>query len=85
MPLEELSAIKGAVSSESVDALFDVIVNSTVSSGEGNPSHFYNCVSINSLRNDIAINPELDERNSIINNFPNEKNGYLVVAKVIEA
>ncbi len=85
MPLEELSGIKGAESSESVQALFDVIVNSHVTEDGENTAPFYNCISINSLRNDIVINSNENERNYIINNFPKEKNGYLVVAKVIEA
>ncbi len=85
MPLEELSGIKGASSSESVDALFDVIRNSAiVSDGDSTRVLTNNCILINNLREDVVINSNPLERNCIINNFPNNKNGYLVVSKVIE-
>lgn len=85
MPLEQLSGIKGAVSSESVDALFDVIRNSAIVSDDDTNGLFnHNCITINNLRDDIAINSNSHERNCIINNFPNNNNGYLVVSKVIE-
>ena len=85
MPLEQLSGIKGAVSSESVDALFDVIRDSAIVSNDDSNGIFnHNCITINNLREDVVINSNSHERNWIINNFPNNNNGYLVVAKVIE-
>lgn len=85
MPLEELSGIKGARSSESVDALFDVIRDfAIVSDNVSNVLFSNNCITINNLRDDVAINSNSHERNWIINNFPNNNNGYLVVSKVIE-
>ena len=85
MPLEELSGIKGAVSSESVETLFDVIRNSSVDLSDRESASFSNnCISIDNLREDVVINSESHERNCILNNFPNNNNGYLVVAKVIE-
>ncbi|GAL63819.1 aspartyl-tRNA(Asn) amidotransferase subunit C [Algibacter lectus] len=43
-----------------------------------------NSVSINDLRDDVVIESSVIEKQIIIENFPKEKNGYLVVSKVIE-
>jgi Asp-tRNA(Asn)/Glu-tRNA(Gln) amidotransferase C subunit len=43
-----------------------------------------NSVSINDLRDDVVIESSAIEKQIIIENFPKEKNGYLVVSKVIE-
>lgn len=85
MTLEVLSSIKGAKSSDAVDSLFDVIKNAQ-SAANFNLKEVMlkNAVSINELREDVVIESTPLEREIIKENFPNEKNGYLVVAKVIE-
>jgi Asp-tRNA(Asn)/Glu-tRNA(Gln) amidotransferase C subunit len=85
MPLELLSSIKGARSSEAVNELFNVIIRA-VPEKEGDITSDTDdeAVSLESLRSDsIERCPEI-EKEFIKNNFPKEKNGYLVVPKVIE-
>jgi Asp-tRNA(Asn)/Glu-tRNA(Gln) amidotransferase C subunit len=41
-------------------------------------------VSLNNLRDDVVVHSSAIEKQIIVENFPKEKNGYLVVAKVIE-
>lgn len=83
MPLELLASIKGATSSEDVDALFEIIkqagANETGSTGVGG-----NAVSTGALREDVVVHATATEKELIRKNFPSEKNGYLVVPKVIE-
>ena len=83
MTVDILSSIKGAQPSESVNQLFDVIKNA---SSNNNPSNNvnYNCVSVSDLREDVVIESSAVEKQLILENFPNKKNGFLVVAKVIE-
>ena len=84
MTVDILSSIKGAEPSEAVDKLFDVIKNAqpnnTNSFNNVNP----NAVSLNDLREDVVVKSSTIEREIIKENFPKEKNGYLVVSKVIE-
>jgi Asp-tRNA(Asn)/Glu-tRNA(Gln) amidotransferase C subunit len=83
MTVDILSSIKGAQPSESVNKLFDVIKNAnTTNNNSFNNQN--NAVSLNDLREDIVFNSSSIEKQIIIENFPKEKNGYLVVAKVIE-
>ncbi|MGK0414925.1 MAG: Asp-tRNA(Asn)/Glu-tRNA(Gln) amidotransferase C subunit [Polaribacter sp.] len=83
MTVDILSSIKGAQPSESVNKLFDVIKNAnTTNNNSFNNQN--NAVSLNDLREDIVFNSSSIEKQIIIENFPEEKNGYLVVAKVIE-
>jgi len=84
--LEILSNIKDAASSNSVEQLFD-IVRTVVSDQDNNDFDKYisdNAVTTNELREDIAVEPNETERQIILNNFPLNKNNYLVVSKVIE-
>lgn len=83
MPVDILSSIKGAKSSEAVDKLFDVIKNANVNQYSSNQNTI-NAVSINDLRADIVANSSEITKQIIKENFPKEKNGYLVVSKVIE-
>lgn len=86
MTLEVLSSIKGATSSEAVDELFKNIKNAHLDT-EGNDllaNSNANVVSLEDLREDTVIESSEIERNIIKENFPQEKNGYLVVSKVIE-
>jgi len=83
MTLDVLSSIKGAEASQVVDDLFEVIKQGSVEAS-GNQNVNVNAVGLDDLRPDEAtVSSEL-ERNLIIENFPNEKNNYLVVPKVIE-
>jgi Asp-tRNA(Asn)/Glu-tRNA(Gln) amidotransferase C subunit len=83
MTVDILSSIKGAQPSETVNKLFDVIKNANISNNNSFNNH-NNAVSLDDLREDIAIDSAAIEKQIIIENFPKEKNGYLVVAKVIE-
>jgi Asp-tRNA(Asn)/Glu-tRNA(Gln) amidotransferase C subunit len=86
MTLEVLSSIKGAKESEAINELFQIVKtalpdNTTIKqSGQ----FMNNTVTTDSLRNDTVIESSELERKIIVKNFPFEKNGYLVVSKVIE-
>jgi len=82
MTLDVLSSIKGAKASKVVDELFEVIKKGQVDS---NSTDFKNlAVEVDELRADeVRLSTEL-ERSIIIENFPKEKNNYLVMPKVIE-
>jgi len=83
MTVDVLSSIKGAQPSEVVNKLFDVIKNAQ----QTNNSFINkrnNCVSLDDLRDDMVIESSAIEKQIIIENFPKEKNGFLVVSKVIE-
>ncbi len=84
MTVDILSSIKGAQPSESVNKLFDVIKNAVPSNENSLSNVNSNCVSVSNLREDVVIESSEMERQIIIENFPNKKNGFLVVAKVIE-
>ena len=84
MTVDILSSIKGAQPSESVNKLFDVIKNAIPSNNNSANNVNHNCVSVNNLREDVVIESSAIEKQIILENFPNKKNGFLVVAKVIE-
>ena len=85
MTVDILSSIKGAQPSEAVNKLFDVIKNAhPTNNNSSNNNVNNNAVSINDLREDIVMESSRIEKEIIKENFPNEKGGYLVVAKVIE-
>ncbi|PJJ09038.1 hypothetical protein CLU83_2358 [Flavobacterium sp. 1] len=84
MTVDILSSIKGAQPSESVNKLFDVIKNAVPSNNNAVNNVNHNCVSVSDLREDIVIESSAIEKQLILENFPNKKNGFLVVAKVIE-
>jgi Asp-tRNA(Asn)/Glu-tRNA(Gln) amidotransferase C subunit len=84
MTVDILSSIKGAQPSESVNKLFDVIKNAVPSNATTLNNVNHNCVSVSDLREDVVIESSAMEKQLIIENFPNKKNGFLVVAKVIE-
>lgn len=83
MPVDILSSIKGAKSSEAVDQLFDVIKNAEINQNSSN-QNANNAVSIDDLRADVVENSSEITKQIIKENFPKEKDGYLVVSKVIE-
>ena len=84
MTVDILSSIKGAQPSESVNKLFDVIKNAHPSNNNSLNNVNHNCVSVSDLREDIVVESSAIEKQLILENFPNKKNGFLVVAKVIE-
>jgi Asp-tRNA(Asn)/Glu-tRNA(Gln) amidotransferase C subunit len=84
MTVDVLSSIKGAQPSESVNKLFDVIKNAHPSNNNTANTVNHNCVSVSDLREDVVIESSAMEKQLILENFPNKKNGFLVVAKVIE-
>jgi len=84
MSLEDLSSIKGATSSKAVDDLFQNIKNASLNGAVNNAAGAH-IATLDDLRNDEVINSSDIEKNLIKQNFPKEKNGFLVVSKVIEA
>lgn len=85
MPLDLLSSIKGARSSDAVKELFNLIKKAVPSDeGEISLESYVESVSIEDLRSDnIERCPEI-ERELIKKNFSKSKEGYLIVPKVIE-
>lgn len=84
MTVDILSSIKGAQPSESVNKLFDVIKNAHPSNNNTSNTVNHNYVSVSDLREDVVVESSAMEKQLILENFPNKKNGFLVVAKVIE-
>lgn len=84
MTVDVLSSIKGAQPSEAVNKLFDVIKNANPTNNNTFNTN-NNAVSLNNLRDDVVIESSETEKQIIKENFPKEKDGYLVVTKVIEA
>ncbi|WP_133469048.1 hypothetical protein [Paraglaciecola marina] len=85
MTVDVLSSIKGAKPSETINKLFEVIKNSDLSTTGSSGNNNQNAVPIEQLREDMVVQASDLEKQLIVENFPQEKNGYLVVAKVIEA
>ncbi|MCF7569269.1 hypothetical protein L3X37_12975 [Sabulilitoribacter arenilitoris] len=85
MTVDILSSIKGAEPSEAVNKLFEVIKNANSTNNTfNNVFNNNNCICLNDLRDDVVIESSETEKQIIKENFPKEKDGYLVVAKVIE-
>jgi Asp-tRNA(Asn)/Glu-tRNA(Gln) amidotransferase C subunit len=84
MTVDVLSSIKGAQPSESVNKLFEVIKNANSTNNNSFNKNHNNAVSLDDLREDVVFDSPNVEKQLIIENFPKEKNGYLVVSKVIE-
>ncbi|MFK7899362.1 MAG: hypothetical protein AB8B61_01255 [Cyclobacteriaceae bacterium] len=84
MTLDVLSSIKGAEASKDIDKLFANIKNASVSNGAEGVDFLASGVTIDSLRADVVNESTEVEKALIKENFPKEKNGYLVVAKVID-
>jgi Asp-tRNA(Asn)/Glu-tRNA(Gln) amidotransferase C subunit len=84
MTVDILSSIKGAQPSEAVNKLFEEIKNANPTTNNSLNNVNHNAVSINDLREDFVVESSVVERQIIKENFPIEKEGYLVVAKVIE-
>lgn len=83
MPVDVLSSITGAKPSEAVDKLFEVIKGAHASeNNHGNTN--CNAVSLSDLRDDVIVESSEITKQIIKENFPIEKDGYLVVSKVIE-
>ena len=84
MTVDILSSIKGAQPSEAVNKLFEEIKKAHPTNEFSLSNVNTNTVSINDLRDDVIIESSELEKEIIIQNFPKEKGGYLVVAKIIE-
>jgi Asp-tRNA(Asn)/Glu-tRNA(Gln) amidotransferase C subunit len=82
MTVDILSSIKGAKPSDSVNQLFDVIKNANKNTALN--TVLANVLSLDDLRPDEVVESSAIEKQIIKENFPREKNGFLVVAKVIE-
>ena len=83
MSLEMLSNIKGVNSSEAIEKLFDIVRNATVAAPDNN-SYSNHIVTVDELREDWVEEASTLEKQLIIDNFPDQKNNYLIVPKVIE-
>jgi Asp-tRNA(Asn)/Glu-tRNA(Gln) amidotransferase C subunit len=83
MTVDILSSIKGAQPSDAVGKLFEVIKNANKTSNSFNSNH-NKAVLLDDLRDDVVVDSPQVEKQIIIENFPKEKKGYLVVSKVIE-
>ena len=83
MSLEDLSSIKGATSSKAIEELFNNIKKAPLNDIDNNVNN-NPIVEVSNLRQDVVISSSETEKNIIKQNFPKEKNGYLVVSKVIE-
>ena len=83
MTVDILSSIKGAQPSEAVNKLFEVIKKANTSNNNSFSNH-NNAISLNDLRDDVIVDSSKTEKQIIIENFPKQKNNYLVVSKVIE-
>jgi len=81
--LEILANIKGTNSSESFEKLFDIVRNASVVE-QTNDLFSSHVVTVDDLREDRVEEASSLEKQIIINNFPNQKNNYLLVNKVIE-
>ncbi len=86
MTLDVLSGIKGAEASDAVNELFRVIKNARYGNESDDilNSNVSNIVDLDELRDDNVNQSSGEEKRLIKENFPKEKNGYLVVQKVIE-
>lgn len=84
MTVDVLSSIKGAQPSEAVNKLFEVIKNANTTNNNAFNNNRNNAVSLDNLRDDVVIDSPQIEKQIIIENFPKEKNGFLVVSKIIE-
>lgn len=86
MTLEVLSSIKGAKPSEVINELFEVVKKAFPDGEETKFLNIFsdNVVTLNDLRNDDKIESTESEKKIIRDNFPLVKDGFLVVAKVIE-
>jgi Asp-tRNA(Asn)/Glu-tRNA(Gln) amidotransferase C subunit len=83
MTVDVLSSIKGAQPSETVSKLFEVIKNANTTNN-ASFTNGNNAVFLENLRDDEICDSPASEKQIIIENFPKEKNGYLVVSKIIE-
>lgn len=84
MPVDVLSSIKGAKPSDAVSKLFEKI-KTAYEKHEGNMTTLQQkAVQVNALREDEVLHSSERERAQIIANFPKEKDGFLLVSKVIE-
>jgi len=81
-----LPNIEGATSSEAVELLFDMLRNAETGKNEVDFISLLsgNAILTDELREDIAMEASAVEKRLIIDNFPVEKNNYLVVPKVID-
>ncbi len=84
MTVDILSSIKGAQPSKAVNKLFEVIKNAKPTNNNSFNINHNNSVSLNDLRDDVVLESSALEKQIIIENFPKEKKGYLVVSRVIE-
>ena len=81
--LEVLSNIKGVHSSGSIETLFYIVRNTSVIEQE-NDLFSNHVVTVDDLREDRVEEASPAEKQIILDNFPNQKNNYLLVPIVIE-
>ena len=77
-----LSNIEGATSSEAIEQLFDTLRNAATEKEVNLLAG--NAITTENLREDRVVEVSAVEKQLIIDNFPKQKDNYLVVPKVIE-
>ena len=84
--LEMLSNIEGATAPEAVEQLFETLRKAETGENGGDLINLLsgNTVSTEALREDIAVDTSAAEKRLIIDNFPSEKNNFLIVPKVMD-
>ena len=83
---EILSNIEGATFSEDIRQLFETLRNAATEKNKVALIDLLsgNAISTEDLREDIAVETSAVEKRLIMDNFPEQKDNYLVVPKVIE-
>jgi len=85
MPLDILSSIKGATPADAVEELFLKVKNAVNEFDENAVYENYaKIIEFDVLREDTVKKCEEDEIEIIRQNFPLQKDGYLVVPRIIE-
>lgn len=84
IPLDVLSNIKGAQASPAIQALFESLKDQTFKVETSDLAEAVDTCSVEDLRPDLVCESSTRERDLIKQNFPNSKNDYLVVPKVLD-
>ena len=81
-----LSDIEGATVPEAVELLFNTLRKTETGINKEDFIDLLsgNVISTDELREDIAVETAAAEKRLIMDNFPSEKNNYLVVPKVMD-
>jgi len=86
MPLDTLSNIEGATFTRPVEQLFETLRNVDTGKNQVDTIGLLagHVIKTDDLREDVVVEASDIEKQIIMDNFPNKKEFYLVVPKVIE-